>query len=158
MVPIDHLSRHLHQNTHLEFIGAGQTEFVNTPVKNNTLYMLDGSGEGLGSIPNAQLFVNSPTTFHGTIDLGPHSGVQLNSIWADSYKFDAKNDLLSLYQGNKVVDTVSLLFNGGATLALGVQSQHAGAGAGNWVYVATSNHGLSYHIPIHDASPTNLMG
>jgi hypothetical protein len=79
--------------------------------------------------------------FHGAIELGSYSAVELLGVSATSYTFDATHDLFRLYQGNRVVDTVNL---GASTGSIRVQS--SSSSTGGWVYVGTGYRGLSYGI------------
>jgi hypothetical protein len=159
-VSLNALSRHLH-HTDIEFIGTGQTVTVDGPA-NNTLYVLDATS-GPMFAATAHLVVNDARTFHGSISLGSFSDVSLQHVWASSYTFDATHDLLKLYQGDKVVDTLSLHVPGatGTNSVLFMQSPPATAvassGGDGWVYFGTGYHGLSYGISPHAAPNTGLI-
>jgi hypothetical protein len=77
--------------------------------------------------------------------------VSLEHIWASAYTFDATHDLLMLYQGNRVVDTVSLHVPGviGTNAGLFMQSSHDPVTGDGWVYFGTGYHGLSNGVSQH---------
>lgn len=141
------ISQHLHHNTALTFIGDGQDVTVDGRVGANALYMLDGAKTEF-NWPTAQLVIDDPKAFHGTVSMGPASDVLLH-VLATSYSYDPTHDLLSLYQGDKVVDTLKLEFHGGATFPSFLQS--GGSVTDGWTTVATGYHGLAYGISEHVA-------
>jgi len=111
--------------------------------QSRVLYDIEGVANP-SYVPTAQLTINDAQHFHGAIELGSYAGVALEGVSATSYTFDATRDLLRLYQGDKVVDTVNLA----SPLGVRVQSGSGGTG-GDWTYVSTGYHGLSYGIGLH---------
>ena len=120
---------------------------------NNTEYVLSGThlpdtpqGAALPSA-TAVLVINNAKAFQGTVDLGAYSMVTLAGVRADSYSYDPTHDLLKLYQGNRVVDTLHLNFDSASIPEpwnqLRLQS------TGSITYVSDAYHGLSYGIGQH---------
>lgn len=142
-VTSDQISRHLHQSASMVFVGDGQSVTV-AGNQNNATFVLDGAPSAY-NWPTADLTISNPAAFHGTVDMGVAAQVTL-SVWASSYSYDASHDLLSLYQGDKVVDTLKVDFHGGAQFPSYLQS---GGPASNWTSIATGYHGLSYGISEH---------
>jgi hypothetical protein len=151
-VSIASVSRYLH-HTNIEFITTGQTVTTAGP-DNKTLYSMDAA-QGPMFSATAHLVVTDPDKFHGAISLGKFSDVTLEHIWASSFTFDATHDLLKLYQGNQVVDTISLHVPGltGTNADLFMQSppHFPGTISDGFVYFGTGYHGLSYGISPHVA-------
>jgi len=141
-------SQHLNHPT-MQFIGTNQS-FMAYAADKNMQYNLGGD-QGLGYSATAHLVIEDPKAFHASIQLGKWSDVMMEHIWASSYTFDANHDLLKLYQGNKVVDTISLHVPGatGSNAGLMMQSNHNAATGDAWVYFGTGYHGLSFGVSQH---------
>jgi hypothetical protein len=126
-------------------IGPIQNMTVGGRGQRHSLFALQGVTDGTpyGFFNTANLTITDAKHFNGAVELGSFSSVDLVGITATSYTFDPAHDLLRLYQGNRVVDTVNLEVPGNTTGILAVQS------FANAVYVGTGYHGLSYGISQH---------
>jgi hypothetical protein len=78
------------------------------------------------SFMGSKLIVDQPDNFHGKINGMPSNEIDLLGIDADAYSF--KDDLLTLYSGNKPVDTLRLHTTAAAG-ATPVTVSHAPAGS-----------------------------
>jgi hypothetical protein len=135
------------QHPKMTFIGTGETIHV-TGSGNNTEYVLSGehppptaAGSSLPK-PTAFLIIDHPKAFHGTIDLGPYSAVILEGLSGTAHTYDPTQDLLKIYQGTKVVDTLHLNWDsasGASFNVLGVQND-------NGIFITDGYNGLSQHI------------
>jgi hypothetical protein len=135
----------------MTFIGTGQTVTV-AESGNKAGYELNGQ-EGPEYSATAHLVASNAWAFHGPITLEGWSDVYLSHVWASSYTFDAKHDLLKLYQGEQVVDTIKLHVPGatGTNAPLFMQSNHDPFTQDGWTYFGTGNHGLSFGVLQHVA-------
>lgn len=141
------MAQHQHQHPRMTFIGNGETVTV-TGSGGNTEYILSGEGQGPASFATAHLVINRPQAFHGEIQLGDYSQVTLYGIWASSFSYDVSRDLLKLYQGDTVVDTIDLHVPGATGNPFPfIQSSHPPGPS--WVAFGTGYHGLSYGIDPH---------
>lgn len=65
-----------------------------------------GRGQVVTLVGEDTLTINAPHRFHGTVDNNGYGTIDLNNLVADSYSY--KNDMLSLWEQGKVVDTLRL--------------------------------------------------
>jgi hypothetical protein len=114
-------------------LGTGTMEFTNIHDGAGWAYLDGSSGAGItydltADIESVSMAVEHPDTFHSTVDLGPSSSLDLVGLAATSY--DLKNDLLTLYQGNKAVYQLHLTDQPDGTFY--VTSGTGGVVVGNW--------------------------
>jgi hypothetical protein len=130
-------------------IGPIQNMTIDGRGQRYTLYELQGDTTN----PSARMFastadltINDAQNFHGAVELGAFASVELVGVGATSYSFDPTHDLLKLYKGNHVVDTLALVEPGNTTGVLQVQSSTFASG---WTLISTGYTGLSYGIGQH---------
>jgi len=154
-VKTDDISRNLHHDN-LVFIGTGQFETVAGGGKNTTYILASEGAPGplpdLHIMPGAGLHITDPKHFKSEIAIGTFSSVQLD-IGATSYTYDAAHDLLRLYQGNRVVDTLNIHstasnVGGGGTMGFHVQG-HLNPDNTGFVLISTGYTGLANGLSPH---------
>lgn len=124
--------------------GTGSINIIQQEFQTLTFGGKVGQGQTVNVNGNDNLIIDKPESFLGLVNLHPHSptgfGVSLLGVIATSY--DYFNDILRLYNGDNVVDTLRLYAAGASTLRIEQETNGVRIAFGQGEYIPP-------HLPIH---------